>query len=52
MRSGAPLRFFPLVFALAIPFRLAGSMTTAQLLPGLPVSALMVACPLAGRVRG
>src|ERR1700678_4155325 len=44
-RTRSPLRFFVLVFALSIPFWLAGGMTSAQLLPGLPVSALEFVCP-------
>jgi membrane protease YdiL (CAAX protease family) len=40
------MRFFLLVFALSIPFWLAGSMTDLQLLPGLTVSALMTFCPM------
>ncbi len=41
----SPLKFFLLVFALSIPFWLAGSMTDLQLMPGLAVSALMAFCP-------
>jgi uncharacterized protein len=44
-RSRSPLKFFLLVFALSIPFWLAGAVTTYQLLPGLPVSSLMFFCP-------
>ncbi len=43
----SPLKFFLLVFALSIPFWLAGSMTDLQLMPGLAVSALMAFCPMA-----
>lgn len=46
LRRRSPLRFFLLVFALSIPFWLIGGMTHLQLLPGLPVSSLMVVCPL------
>jgi membrane protease YdiL (CAAX protease family) len=47
--AGPPVRsprtFFLLVFALAIPFLLIGALTGIQLLPGLPVAALMAVCP-------
>lgn len=39
------LAFFVLVLLLSIPFWIAGAATTAHLLPGLPVSALMFVCP-------
>lgn len=39
------LTFFLLVFLLSIPFLLLGSATSLQLLPGLPLSALMTFCP-------
>ena len=42
----SPLKFFLLVFALSLPFWLAGAMTDLQLMPGLPVSALMAFCPM------
>ncbi len=45
-RSRSPLKFFLLVFALSIPFYLAGAVTTFQLLPGLPVSSFMFLCPV------
>jgi hypothetical protein len=45
-RSRSPLKFFLLVFALSIPFWLIGSVTALELLPGLPVSALMLVCPV------
>ncbi len=38
--------FFLLVFILSIPFWLAGALTSFQLLPGLPVSALGFLCPV------
>lgn len=41
----SPLAFFTLVFALAIPFWVIGGLTGHQLLPGLPVAALMAVCP-------
>jgi uncharacterized protein len=42
----SPLRFFALVFALSVPFWVAGAVTGLQLLPGLPVSSLMSFCPV------
>src|SRR6266568_8424366 len=45
-RSRSPLRFFLLVFALSLPFWLAGTLTSSQLLPALPVSALALLCPV------
>jgi len=42
----SPLKFFLLVFALTIPFYLAGILMTFQLLPGVPVSGLAVLCPV------
>jgi hypothetical protein len=45
-RGRAPLKFFRLVFALSIPFWLIGAVIRLQLLAGLPVSSLMVCCPL------
>lgn len=49
-RTRSPLRFFLLVFVLSVPFWLIGAATGLQLLPGLPVSALMVLCPLTAAV--
>ena len=43
----SPLNFFVLVFALSIPFWLAGAMSDMQLMPGLSVSALMTFSPMA-----
>ena len=43
--SRSTVKFFLLVFALSLPFWLAGAWTTLQLLPGLPVSAVMAFCP-------
>lgn len=43
----SPLNFFLLVFALSIPFWLAGTLSDMQLMPGLSVSALMTFCPMA-----
>jgi uncharacterized protein len=45
LRSRSPLRFFLLVFTLSLPFWLAGTLTSFQLRPALPVSALMFLCP-------
>jgi CAAX protease family protein len=45
-RSKSPLKFFLLVFAFSIPFWLIGSVTGLQLLPRLPLSALMIVCPV------
>jgi hypothetical protein len=42
----SPLKFFLLVFALSVPFWVLGAVTGLQLLPGLPVSSLMVFSPL------
>jgi hypothetical protein len=47
----SPLKFFLLVFALSLPFFWAGAFTTFQLLPGIPVTALIaVFCPAAAAV--
>jgi uncharacterized protein len=46
MRTRSPFTFFVLVFALAVPFWMLGAVTTVQLLPGLPLSSLMIVCPL------
>jgi CAAX protease family protein len=47
----SPLRFFLLVFALSLPFFFAGAFTTFQLLPGIPVTALIaVFCPATAAV--
>jgi uncharacterized protein len=42
----SPFTFFVLVFALSVPFWLAGTFTSFQLFPGLPVSGLMVLAPV------
>ncbi len=42
----SPGKFFLLVFALSIPFWLIGAVTGLQLLPGVPVAALMACCPM------
>ncbi len=46
LRNRSPLRFFSLVFVLSLPFWLAGTLTGLQLLPGLPIAALMFVCPV------
>ncbi len=40
-----PVRFLILVFLLSIPFWLFGAFVSSEILPGLPVSSLMVVCP-------
>lgn len=47
---GSPLKFFLLVFALSLPFWVAGALIKLQLLPGVPVSALMSLCPATAAV--
>jgi membrane protease YdiL (CAAX protease family) len=55
---GSVLTFFALTFALAVPFWALGTTTSLQLIPGLPIAALMFVCPglaaliLAGRDGG
>ena len=44
----SPLTYFALTFALSIPFWVAGALTTFQLLPALPVSALGLLCMTGG----
>ncbi len=41
----SPIAFFVLVFVLGIPFWVVGAVIDFQLLPGLPVAALMAVCP-------
>lgn len=45
-RNRSALTYVALTFALAIPFWVAGGLTRLQLLPALPVSALMFVCPV------
>jgi hypothetical protein len=40
------LAFFVLVFALSVPFWLVGAQSSVQLVQGLPITTLMVFCPL------
>jgi len=42
----SPRTFFVLVFALSLPFWLAGALTSFQVLLAKPVTALMVVCPV------
>jgi uncharacterized protein len=46
----SPFKFFLLVFALAIPFWLFGATTGFELLPRLPVAALMFICPVTAAI--
>ena len=46
----SPLKFFLLVFAVSIPFWVIGALTGLQLLPGVPVAALMFVCPATAAV--
>jgi membrane protease YdiL (CAAX protease family) len=46
-RPRSPWRFFALAYALAVPFWLLGAATAIDLLPGLPIAALMTVCPVA-----
>lgn len=45
-RQASPLRFFVLVFALSAPLWGLGAASRWQWLPGVPASAVMVACPM------
>jgi membrane protease YdiL (CAAX protease family) len=45
VKKRSPLKFFILVFALSFPFWLIGTASSLQMLPGLPVSSLMMFCP-------
>ena len=44
-RRRSPLAFVALLLALSVPFWLVGAAAERQLLPGLPVGALMALCP-------
>jgi uncharacterized protein len=44
--SGSPALFFALVLALSVPLWWVDALGETQLLPGLPLSAVMVVCPL------
>lgn len=43
--GGSPLAFFLLVLVLSVPFWVIGGLTHIELLPGLPIDALMAVCP-------
>lgn len=43
-------RFVALVFTLSAPFWILGTLWRVQLMPGLPVTGVMVACPLLAAV--
>lgn len=45
-RGRSPLKFFLLAFALSTPFLLVSAATGGELLPRLPVAALMAVCPM------
>ncbi len=45
-RNGSPLTYFLLTFALSIPFWISGALIGIQLLPSIPLAALMVVCPV------
>ncbi len=45
-KTGSPLKFFLLVLILSVPLWMIGSLIPLQLLPGLPLSSLMVFCPM------
>jgi hypothetical protein len=44
-RHRSPPAFFLLVFVLSLPFLVLSALRPQELLPGLPVAALMVVCP-------
>jgi membrane protease YdiL (CAAX protease family) len=46
MTDRAPFAFVILLFGLSVPFWLVGALSGGELLPGLPVSALMAVCPV------
>ncbi len=45
-KTRSPLLFIVLIFALSVPFWVVGALTNRQLLPGIPVSALSLICPV------
>src|SRR5450631_42056 len=45
-RNKSPWKFFLLVFVLTIPFLLVGALTTFHLLPGIPLAAFAIVCPV------
>ncbi len=48
--TGSPLQYFLLVFVLTIPFWLLSWLTNIELMPGLPIAAFAVICPLIAAV--
>ena len=46
VRARSPLLFIVLVFVLSVPFWVLGAQYRVELLPGLPLAAIMVVCPL------
>lgn len=44
---GSVVWFFALVFVVGLPFWLLGALTGSELMPGLPIAALMAVCPAA-----
>ena len=45
--SHPPWMFFALLFVLSVPFQLAGAFADCELMPGLPLAALIFICPAA-----
>ncbi|MHA7872904.1 MAG: CPBP family glutamic-type intramembrane protease [Hyphococcus sp.] len=45
-RAASPYLFFALVFLLSVPIWALGAVVDRQIMPGLPVSALIIVCPL------
>ena len=43
-KNRSPFTCFALTFTLSIPFWIAGALTTFQILPGIPLSALGLLC--------
>jgi uncharacterized protein len=50
MQKKSLVQFFVLVFTLSIPFWVLGAVTNILLLPGLPISAFAVLCPVGAAV--
>ena len=46
LRNRSPLAYFVLTFALSIPFWVVGAVSQMQLLPSIPISALMIVVPV------
>ncbi len=49
-QEGSPYAFFVVTLALTLPLWIAGSLSSIMLLPGLPLSSLMVICPVSAGV--